>query len=290
MDNKVVLVTGAGGLLGRHLLTVASHEFELHAMVRREPEKRLPSVFYHRIDLAADWKTTQLPQKLDVIIHLAQSAKFRDFPNSALDVFQVNIDSTARLLDYARRVGVSRFIYASSGGVYGRGGTAFCENSPIAPPEQLGYYLSSKMCSEMLVQSYAPVMRVVVLRPFFIYGPGQNRGMLIPRLMDNVAAKRPVILQGADGIRINPIHVQDASRAVLAALTLDQSATFNISGPSILSIREICEGMGRYLGRDPVFQFSEEDAHDLIGNNAAMCKQLIAPERKLLDWLGDVAQ
>jgi UDP-glucose 4-epimerase len=286
---QTIVITGANGLLGRKSLELLSDLYELHAIVHRDPVSRISGVTYYAIDLASDWSTSHLPDKADAIIHLAQSSQFRNFPDSALDVFRVNIESTAKLLDYARRSGASRFVYTSSGGVYGTGGVAFTENSPIAPPGQLGCYLGSKMCSEILSQSYASLMHIVVLRPFFIYGPFQNRTMLIPRLMDNVASGRPVSLQGDDGVRINPIHVQDASAAVIAALSLNHSATFNIAGPDVLSIREICEGMGSYLGRAPIFQFQPSDPQDLIGDNSAMCEQLIFPQRKILKSLADVS-
>jgi len=288
LSKKNILITGAGGLLGRHILEVAHNSCVIHAIVHSDSVKQISGVTYHFVDFASDWSANKIPSKIDTIIHLAQSSRFREFPEKALDVFKVNIDSTARLLDFASRAGVTRFIYASSGGVYGKGGVAFTENSPIATPGQLGYYLGSKMCSEILAQSYASLMHIVVLRPFFIYGPGQNRTMLIPRLMDNVASGRPISLHGSDGIRVNPIHVKDAAAAVIAGLSVNQSATFNIAGPDVLSIREICEGMGSYLGRDPVFATLGGEAEDIVGNNTAMCEQLVCPSRSLLTSLKDI--
>jgi len=287
-SKQSVIVTGANGLLGRAVLKRLGDKYDIWAFVHSQPESPVPDVRYRVVDLSSDWSVNDMPKMADVIIHLAQSSKFRDFPEGSIDVFNVNIASTARLLDYAHRMKARQFIFASSGGVYGNSESAFKENSPIAPLGQLGYYLGSKMCGEILAQSYVSFLNVVVLRPFFIYGPGQNRAMLVPRLMDNIANGRPITLQGASGIRINPIHVEDAAAAVRAALSLQQSATFNIAGPDILSIREICEGMGFYHGQDPVFQIQPGDQQDLIGNNDAMCEQLIAPQRKLLQSLTDV--
>jgi nucleoside-diphosphate-sugar epimerase len=287
-SNRTLVVTGANGLLGRALLGSLTDCYDIRAVVHTAPLDPVPKVRYHVVDLSSEWNFDELPAKADIIVHLAQSAQFRNFPNGCMDVFKVNIASTARLLDYAHKVNAEKFIFASSGGVYGNSSNSLKENSPIAPPGQLGYYLGSKMCGEILVQSYASVFQVVVLRPFFIFGKGQNRAMLIPRLMDNVSADRPIMLQGQNGIRINPVHVQDASEAIMAALSLEQSATFNIAGPDVLSIREICEGMGRFLGKKPIFQTQFGDPQDLIGNNAAMCRQLIQPQYRLLNSLNDV--
>lgn len=289
---KQVLVTGANGLLGRNLCQhLVVQGMDVVGIVRKHSKPlESPNPGLIELDFSSNWPEDELPAKIDTIIHLAQSSKFRDFPDNALDVFKVNIESTARLLDYAKRSGVKQFIYASSGGVYGNSPQAFRENSPIPPPSQLGYYLGSKTCGEILVQSYASIFQVVVLRPFFMYGPNQNRNMLIPRLMDNISAGNPVSLQGEHGIRVNPVHVDDASKAVAACLKLNESATFNIAGPEVLSIRQISEGMAQYLGVSALFKQQEESGSDLIADISAMQEKLVSPERKLFDCFKDISK
>jgi nucleoside-diphosphate-sugar epimerase len=288
--SDIVLLTGATGLLGRELLgrLVALHE--VHVIGRREPASAVPGVHYHLIDLATDWNARRLPARADRVIHLAQSTHFRDVPARALDVFQVNVATTAKLLDYAFRAGARQFLYASSGGVYGAGSQAFHENSPIIPPGQLGYYLGSKLSSEVLVQSYVPHLQALVLRFFFIYGPKQSRGMLIPRLIDNVLAGRPVLVQGSDGIRINPIHVSDAAHAVLRALDTAESATFNVAGSEIMSIRAIADTIGSVVGRLPVFSVSGEPGHDLVADISAMRALLRSPAIPFSTGIAEMVQ
>jgi UDP-glucose 4-epimerase len=287
-STDVILVTGADGLLGRRVVEYASKYSKICAVVHAQPKKPILDVDYLVVDLSKDWNPDVLPKKVSSIIHLAQSSNFRDFPDSALDVFGVNVATTARLLDYARKADVQSFVYASSGGVYGNGSEAFKENAPIVPPGQLGYYLGSKACGEILVQSYASIFQVVILRPFFMYGPGQNRSMLIPRLMDSVATGKHVTLQGTHGLRINPVHVDDAAQAVLAALKLKASATFNIAGPDVISIREICEGMGEYLKTSPKFIQQDGFANDLIADISAMKSELFSPERSLMNCFSEI--
>lgn len=292
-SNAIGIVTGARGLLGRdvcrRLVAAGASLVGLTSQVADSTNDfHVRGVKYQSVDFNSCWSEHELPSRADFIIHLAQSAQFRDFPGSALDVFRVNVESTARLLDYGRQVGIKKFIYASSGGVYGNGSQAFKENAPVIPPVQLGYYLGSKASGEILVQSYASVFQVTIVRPFFIYGPGQNRSMLIPRLFDSVASGTPVSLQGNDGIRINPVHVRDASAAVGAALSTNESAVFNIAGPEILSIREICEGMGKYMGSRPNFLFQPDKANDLVADISAMRSLLMEPKRRLLASLSDV--
>lgn len=285
-----VLVTGANGLLGRAVCKQLRNQNVLvSALVHNKSSLLHECAEPIYLDLSSNWKCEQLPDRVDAIIYLAQSSRFREFPNSALDVFNVNVASTARLLDFAKEVGAKQFIYASSGGVYGNGSQAFKENAAIVPPGQLGYYLGSKACSEILVQSYSSVFQVTIVRPFFIYGPGQNRSMLIPRLMDYVSSGKAIILQGRDGIRINPVHVEDASAAVIAALNTKESATYNIAGPDVLSIRQIAEAMGEYIGTEPIFQQAAGEPKNLIADISAMQEQLSKPKHKLLESLRDIA-
>jgi len=284
-NKKKILITGANGLLGSHAVSALRQHYEIHAIVRTMPQVPIDDVSYDIIDFSGDWEERYLPDGIDTIIHLAQSSHFRDFPEKALDVFRVNIESTARLLDYAKRSGVQRFIYASSGGVYGSGNVAFDENAPIVPPGQLNYYLGSKLCSEVLVQSYASLMNVIILRFFFMYGPGQKRSMLIPRLIDSVKEDKPITLQGKEGIKINPVHVSDAVEALSKAIYLQGSYTLNIAGSQILSLREITEIIGQKLNKSAVLDFKNEEPKHLVADIEAMKNLLGSPKILLVDGI-----
>jgi UDP-glucose 4-epimerase len=284
-----ILVTGANGLLGRHLLELATRTRKVHALVRRLPTAPLPDVQYHLVNLSTDWNAGLLPKHgIDSIVHLAQSAHFREVPQKSLDVFAVNVASTAKLLDYAWRTGVRRFVYASSGGVYGGGSGVFHENSPLTPGGQLGYYLGSKLCGEVLTQGYASHLQVSVLRFFFIYGKGQNRSMLIPRLVDSVREGRPINLTGPHGLTINPIHASDAAAAVLASLARDDSATYNIAGDEIISLRGLCEKIESLTGTRGVYAESPGVPTDMVGDISAMRAALHHPRVRLNEGLRDL--
>ena len=282
-----ILITGVTGLVGSHLskeLSKLGHN--IYGLTRRHYRKTNYEAVV--VDLSSDWKISELPSNIDVVYHLAQSEKFRKFPAGAPDVFQVNINSTAKLLDYATKSGVASFIYASSGGVYGNGKEPFLENEPIVPFGELGYYLGSKACSEILVQSYASELQVIILRPFFVYGKSQNRSMLIPRLFDNVAAGKPIELSSGDGIKINPIHVNDVVKVLTASLHNSASRTYNIGGPEILSIRKICNLFGSYLEKTPNYQNSSDLPKDLVGDISLISEVLHQPKIKLSEVIPEI--
>jgi UDP-glucose 4-epimerase len=285
---KKVVITGANGLLGRHLVELLAQTWDVYALVHMQPSDPVSNVNYRVVDFSLNWDLGVLPENAHAIVHLAQSAHFRDVPARSLEVFQVNINSTARLLDYAWRSGIECFVYASSGGIYSGGSQAFQENSPIIQPDTLGYYLGSKVSGEALVSSYAKFMRIMILRFFFIYGSRQNRTMLLPRLVDNIRAGSPISIQGENGLRLNPIHVTDAAIAVAAALQSKSSAIYNVAGPEILSLRSLCNEIGALVGRDAHFNTISGDSNDVIGDISMMRTYLHEPTIRPNDGIRDL--
>ena len=100
---KHILITGYNGLIGDALVEQLQDKtlFQLYGISRSVNTK--VSTFV--LDLSTNWSDDILPKKIDLVIHLAQSEKFRDFPESANEVFHVNTLSTLKLLEYARKAG-----------------------------------------------------------------------------------------------------------------------------------------------------------------------------------------
>lgn len=274
---KSVLVTGASGLLGRAVCD-ATAELGWKTFGLGRATDVTPRVSHWiEANVAREWDFVALPKSVDVVVHLAQSRRFREFPEQANDIFGVNVAATARLLDYSFRVGATQFIYASTGGVYSSAPGQLNERSPLRSPGSLGAYFGSKVCGEILVESYASYLTTTILRPFFIYGPGQSRDMLLPRLFDKVRKAEPIQLRGDGGMLFNPIHVNDARDSILAAIDRPQVSVVNIAGPRIVSIRSAVEAMGRYLSLAPVFEQVEGDPANLIADTSLMRSSLHVP-------------
>lgn len=265
---KTCLITGASGLIGSHLIHNLIKDWEVIAVVRPHSKpKDLSSVHWIEADLSTSHFTDIIPKKVDAIIHLAQSNHFRDFPTKAEDIFQVNLCSTLKLLDFGRSTNTKMFIFASTGGVYGFGENPFVAKTPFLIPKDLGFYPSTKLSAELLVQSYSSFFKVVLLRPFFIYGKGQKKEMFLPRLVNNIRNDIPIKLQGTNGIRINPIHVNDAVSMICECLNLQQSETLNIGGKNIYSLRQIGDIIGKKLSKTPKYEIQQDDnPKHLIGD------------------------
>jgi nucleoside-diphosphate-sugar epimerase len=283
---KTVLITGYNGLIGQTLTDNLSLNsgFDIIGLGRSKHN----SVKTIEIDLSKDWSSEILPQTCDVIIHLAQSEKFREFPESSQDVFNVNTVSTLKLLDYARKAGVKKFIYASSGGIYGNSHIGFNEDDPISNNKDLGFYLGSKLCSEVIAENYTSYFDVEILRFFFVYGENQKPSMLIPRLLNTILQQKEITIQGNDGIKINPVHVNDASSAIIKCLSISGSHKINIGGPEVLTLREICEIMGNKIGKKPLFNIQNSEAKHLFGDIKKMQTLLMEPKIKFSEGVNEL--
>jgi nucleoside-diphosphate-sugar epimerase len=230
-----------------------------------------------------------MPPEIDVVIHLAQSRKFRDFPNGALDVLDVNVRSAFELALWAHKAGAKKFILTSTGGLCGTSDHPLTETDPYVGGGRLGLYFASKYSAELLLGALEPIISLVVLRLFFVYGAGQDTSMLISRLIQAVRSGSPIQLQGRDGIRINPIYIQDCVRAIERAATIPGSHLLNIAGPEVVSLRDVGNIIGRCLGRLPVFDVDEAASPGhVVGDIKRMTDALGPPTVRFADGIAAI--
>jgi UDP-glucose 4-epimerase len=281
-----ILVTGGNGHLGARVIKKLCIEHEVHAIVRTNPPLACPRVTYHAIDLSSDWCRKSLPVHVDAVIHLAQSRNFRDFPQQALEILQVNLVSTAKLLDYASHVGVKHFVLASTGGLHRPSATVITEDSKVDPPDGLlEYYFRTKQAAELLARPYMDSIDITILRPFFIYGPGQSSDKLISRLLASIREGRPIKLSGRDGLVVNPVFVDDVVDLIIAILDAPKSRILMAAGPDILSIRAIADLIGHQVGCNPIFEKMDGDDTKMIANHQVAESLLVRPMTRFSDGI-----
>lgn len=245
-----VLLTGAGGFLASYLLPILTRDHQVTAVVRRETAP-LAGERQVVLDLAAPLSRGALPARVDAVMHLAQSPRYREFPEGGLDLFEVNVGSTARLLDYARCAGASHFVLASSGAVYEPFDGPLAEDRPVAPRS---FYATTKVMAEGLLDAYRDSFRVCALRPFFPYGPGQ-RDRLVPEMIARIAGGEPVTLNGgSEGPRIALTAAADTTAIMARALDDGWQGVVNVASGEGITIRRLAELIGEELHRKVHFQ------------------------------------
>ena len=154
---------------------------------------------------------------IDCIIHLAAVA---NDPCGELDpkvTWEVNALATMQLIDAAARAGVPRFIYASSGSVYGLKDEAEVTEDLTCVP--LSEYNKTKMVAERVVLSYADRMNVQILRPATVcgYSPRTRLDVAVNALTISALTTGEIKVFGGAQIRPN-VHITDMVRAYLFML------------------------------------------------------------------------
>lgn len=286
-----VLVTGATGLVGRNLIArLVETGDEVTVFSRRPFDFDSPLVSIVHFDFEKDTDFGRVRGPVDAVVHLAQSEKFREFPRFAQDIFTTNLKSTVGLLDWARQHDVKHFIYASTGGVYATSTQYLESGTPLKTPGELDFYVSTKLASEAFAQCYVGEFSVAVMRLFFVYGPMQNRTMLLPRIFDRVANREEIFLDGDEGFRFNPIHVSEAVEAIQGSLRNPRSLVTNVAGPEILSLRRAAEIFGSHLGEVPRFIMTGKTASDVVGDTSYMFEALYGATKTLEEMVIDVSR
>lgn len=278
-----ILLTGANGFLGSVLLKRLAKTHEVVSLGRTRAEGASGHVeadLARAGDLEARIAAGALPARIDAIVHLAVSRLHRTFPQTALDMFQVNVASTAALMDYAVRAEASHVVLGSTGTVY----HPFADR-PLAEDETArpgSYFGWSKLAAEDLARLYAPKHFALFIPRFFVpYGPGQSDRMT-DGLIARVRKGQPVTLpmQGR-GLVSAPIFLDDAVNILERALADKWTGVCNVAGPEQLTLADMAEAMGAALGREPVFERSE-------GASGAMILPDLTRLRELTDISGFV--
>lgn len=177
---------------------------------------------------------------IEAIIHLSSVA---NDPCGDLDpklTWEVSCLATMQLADKAKRVGVKRFIYASSGSVYGvKEEVRVTEDLSLVP---ISEYNKTKMVAERVLASYADAMVVQMVRPATVcgYSPRMRLDVAVNLLTMQALRRGHITVLGGSQIRPN-IHIDDITDLYIFLLNNPQhSGVFN-AGFENLSIMEIAQ-------------------------------------------------
>lgn len=267
-----VLITGVNGFIGQHLSRSLAREHNVYGVSRAEfAVDARKSISFIYADLSDPAFVDNLPRDIDCVIHLAQSQQYRDFPGGAVDMRRINIDATCKLLEWARKTGVQQFVFTSSANVYSGSKKLLVESDETLPGS---FYGASKLAAEHLVRQYQSYFQVDILRLFTVYGPGQ-KGMLIPNLIERIAAGQSVTLAKGIGLYLTPVYVNDVVD-VISKLICNSSNSgfrlFNVCGDSVSSLAEIVGMLEQEIGRKAIIDCVDTGVPYFTGVNAALKK------------------
>lgn len=198
----------------------------------------------------------ELPEATDVVVYMAQSPYFRLMPEQSSHLMAVNCLSAIRAASVARRSGVGRFIYVSTGTVYAPSFSLLTETSVTRRDD---WYALSKLHAEEALALFRSDMEISCVRPFGVYGPAQS-GRLLQNLWQSVLEGRPITLQPApqedsvtEGLRISLCYVDDAVEILMGLIRHGGPEILNLAGKDALSIRAIADAIGRMTRVEPSY-------------------------------------
>lgn len=228
-----VLVTGAAGFIGSHLVRrLRADGHDVTGLDRRPGADRQADLLDPALDLAA------LVEPAEVVIHLAGQPGVRESWTQFPAYCQGNIETTQRLLEALRDHPLRKFVLASTSSVYGHAPMPAREDGPALPVSPYG---ATKLAAESLCDLYGRTVGIpwVALRYFTVYGPGQRPDMAFTRWLRAARSGAPVQIYGAGDQVRDFTYVDDVVEATVRAALLPtaRGVAINVGGGSPVPIR-----------------------------------------------------
>lgn len=272
-----ILITGATGLIGgclvETLMMNPRRNYQVYASGRNEERARirfksfLKDRGFHFIQYDV-MESLKSDVNFDYIIHAASNASPNFFIQKPVEIIKSNIDGVANLIEYGLSHGMKRFLYVSSGEVYGEGdGRVFTEDYSgyVNPINPRSCYPSSKRAAETLCVSYAAEYGadVVIARPCHVYGPyfTEQDNRVYAQFIRNVLHGEDIVMKSTGEQFRSWCYVVDCVLALLYILLKGETGqAYNIANPySNISIRELAETIAKIGGKRVVIDLPEND-------------------------------
>jgi NAD dependent epimerase/dehydratase len=296
LAGRSVLVTGAGGFIGGHLVErLVRDGARVRAMCRYNSRDERGTLDWLEPEVTADIEVVLGDLRdvesvsgavagTEVVMHLgAQIAIPYSYVNPR-DFLEVNVLGTMNVAQAALQHKVERVVHTSTSEVYGSAQTVpMTETHPLEPQSP---YAASKLAADKLMDSYHRSfdLPVSVLRPFNTFGPRQSARAIVPTIISQALTGSTLRL-GSLHPRRDLTFVDDTADAFVAAATKDAAIgrTIQLGTNRDVSVGELVKLVGDILGRDlPV----EIDARRVRPDQSEVQRLISGPflASKLLDW------
>jgi NAD dependent epimerase/dehydratase len=260
--DKPVLVTGAGGFIGSHLVeTLVQNGARVRAFVRYNSRgdpgllSLIPLQVFNQLDvIPGDLRdlpaVTSAMKGMEIVFHLGALIAIPYSYRHPAEVVESNVLGTLNILLAGRETGVRRVVHTSTSEVYG---TAL--RVPIDethPLQGQSPYSASKIGADKLAESFyrAFDLPVVTVRPFNTYGPRQSARAVIPTMITQALTQQVMYLGNLDARRDLTFVTDTVAGFLCAAQTPDvEGQTFNLGVGSEVRIGELAQEIVSLVGK-----------------------------------------
>lgn len=275
LNGKNILITGACGLIGSAIIDFLIEnkvECNVYAMARNRSKtqkcfaKYLDNPLLHIVE-----GDVNAPIKGNIVFHYIINAASNANPNAyALDpvgTMWTNINGTKNLLDYGREHRLERFLYVSSGEVYGNGDVDNWKESDSGYVDCMtlrSCYPTSKRAAETLCVAYSHQYHIeaVVARPCHTYGSHftDNDTRAYAQFVRNARNHEDIVLKSRGEQYRSWLYVKDCASAILTILLKGLNGeAYNVADVnSCVTIRELAEMIAHIGGSKVVFDLPSE--------------------------------
>jgi NAD dependent epimerase/dehydratase len=289
-----VLVTGAGGFIGSHLVErLTELGAHVRAMVRynstgtagwldQSPVRQDIDVVFSNVEDRDGVRKAM--RGIDAAFHLAALIGIPysyDAPDSYV---RTNIGGTLNVLQAARDEQIGRVVHASTSEVYGS--AAFVPMSEEHPLRGQSPYSATKIGADKLAEAFhlSFGLPVVTVRPFNTYGPRQSERAVIPAIVVQVAVRHRLRLGSLRPTR-DFTYVTDTVEGFIRAAENDQAVgcVVNLGTGTEVSIGDLAHKIMAKLGRTVAVEEEQERVRPAGSEIDRLCSDN-SRARALLDW------
>ncbi len=251
MNSRAVLVTGAAGFLGRHLVrALIDAKCRVTAGVHHEHDRRLFTGLREVQPVTLDIRDAgSLRDAMAGADHVYHCAALVDSRASRERLLEVNASGTRLVWECAAASGVKKAMYCSSAAVYGllaRSGTGITEEVRARAIEPYGY---SKRLGEIAALDVAERMGVhtTIIRPVAIFGPGEHTPF--GKKLRNAVLSKVLIAGGFQGKQFSFVHVHDVAAAAVHLMDQDlpSGEIYNVAVNKPIMFEEAFRAYARVL-------------------------------------------
>lgn len=284
-----VLVTGAGGFVGKHLLRALLDKNHIVAALGIECQalKDMPVALYEANIL--DFRAVLESMKAfnpDAIIHLAAQSNVPKSWDMPEETTQINIIGTVNVLKAFRNVNINgKFINIGSGDEYGLTASKCSLLTEDMKCEPQNPYAISKLCAEQMTLQLGKLygLNVISTRSFNHFGPYQQKGFVVSDFASQIAAivlgkQKPEIKVGNVEVARDFLYVGDVVNAYVALLENDvESGVYNVASGRSMIIKDILKTLIRLSNKEVEIIVDDSkvrkyDVKSFAGDNSKILK------------------